>query len=229
MGDQQHPAPPLLPHLGHQALRLDPGQCVQRAERLVEQQQIRVAHQRPRQRRPLRLAPGERLGPGIRPVIEPHLRQRPFGRGPFGTTGKPQQDVPPDPLPRHQSRCLERHRLAPRDPHLAPDLPIQPGQHPQQGRLPAPAASQQRHELTCLQLQLKPVDDRSPVELPHQFRDPHGEPHAARGIRGRRRTGSAPVGDSCLGAHCPVNVGRHCNNSLSRVRTRKSASSPRTA
>ena len=49
----------------HQCVHADPGQGVEGAERLVEQQQLRLADQRPGQRRALRLAAGQRLGPVV--------------------------------------------------------------------------------------------------------------------------------------------------------------------
>ncbi|WP_162689081.1 hypothetical protein [Streptomyces sp. ICC1] len=45
MGDQQHRAAAPLPQFGDELLGLDPGQGVQRTERLVQQQQIGLAHQ----------------------------------------------------------------------------------------------------------------------------------------------------------------------------------------
>ena len=82
VGDQQYGAAASLPQLGHQALRLDPGERVERAERLVEQQQIGLAHQGAGQRGALGLAAGQRLGPRVRAMREPDLVQRPFGDAP---------------------------------------------------------------------------------------------------------------------------------------------------
>ena len=67
--------------LGHEAVHPDAGQRVERAERLVEQQQRGLAHERPGQRGALRLATGEGLGPVARVVGEADLGRAPARRG----------------------------------------------------------------------------------------------------------------------------------------------------
>ena len=63
------------PQLDRPAVHLDPGQRVQRAERLVEQQQVGLADQRPGQRDPLGLAAGQRQRPGVALLGEADLRR----------------------------------------------------------------------------------------------------------------------------------------------------------
>ena len=62
--------------LGHEAVHPDARQRVERAERLVEQQQRGLAHECARQRGALGLAAGERLGPVVRVVGEADLLER---------------------------------------------------------------------------------------------------------------------------------------------------------
>lgn len=183
MGDQEHGAAAPLPELGDELLRLDPGQGVQRAEGLVEQQQIGLAHQGPGQRSALSLPAGQRLGPRPGPLRQPDLRQRPLRHGAFGLARQPEQDVAPDPLPRHQARGLEGDRASAGHQDGARDLPVEPREHPQQGRLAAAAAPEQRGELARPQREIEVVDDRAPVEGAGEARDPYG---CLRGA-GRRR------------------------------------------
>ena len=54
----------------------DAGERVERAERLVEQQQLGLADERPGERGPLRLAARQRLGPVVLVAVEPDLGER---------------------------------------------------------------------------------------------------------------------------------------------------------
>ena len=92
VGDQQHGRVVPGAQLPDQVVHADAGQGVEGAEGLVQQQQLRLAHQRPGQGHPLGLAPREGLGPVPlvpargRPRPGPRARgpgpRRPFGRGP---------------------------------------------------------------------------------------------------------------------------------------------------
>ncbi len=55
VGHQQHTETLFAPKIEQQLAHAEPGERIQRAERLVEQQQLRLGHQRPRQRNTLRL------------------------------------------------------------------------------------------------------------------------------------------------------------------------------
>ena len=76
----QHHGPPLGADLPQQVPQVPPGLRVQRPGRLVEEQHLRVVHQRARDRQPLRLAAGQLFGAGTRLVVEPddaeHRRPR---------------------------------------------------------------------------------------------------------------------------------------------------------
>ena len=65
VGDQQHGRRVAATQIQQQAVHLDPGQRVERAERFVEQQQFGFAHQRTGQRDALRLSAGQRPRPHL--------------------------------------------------------------------------------------------------------------------------------------------------------------------
>src|ERR1035441_4103352 len=79
--DQQHRRLMPCPQAEHEPVHGDPGQRVKRAEGFVEQQQAWLADQRPGQRRTLRLAAGQRHGPGGSAFGQPGLVQRGAGAG----------------------------------------------------------------------------------------------------------------------------------------------------
>jgi hypothetical protein len=224
---QQHRAAAPLPQLAHQTLGLDAGERVERAERLVQQQEIGLAHQRPCQGGALGLAAGEGLGPCVRTVAQTDLLQGLVGDGAGRLAGQAEQDVAPHLLPRHQPGCLEGDRLAARDQDGALDVPVESGEDAQQGGLAAATAAQQGHELARPHVESEVVDDGAAVEGAGQALDAHGMRGAwclgCLGCVGRLGGVGHP------GAQRPVNVGRHCSSSLSRERTMKSASRPRKA
>ncbi len=65
MGHHQHGLAPLLPDLQQLRPHVFTGQRVQRTKRLVQQQQVRVVDQCPRDGHPLRHAAGKILCPGV--------------------------------------------------------------------------------------------------------------------------------------------------------------------
>ena len=117
--EQDRRAVPLAQARWSRRVHPDAGEGVERAERLVEQQQVGLAHQGPGQRRPLGLATGQRL----RPVVARGRRGRPRrarpGRGPRLAAVQPERDVVEHPRPRQQPRILEDDRAARRDADVA--------------------------------------------------------------------------------------------------------------
>lgn len=98
------------------------------------------------------------------------------------------------------------------DQYGAVDVPVEPGEDPEQRGLAATAAAEEGDELTRRQVEMEVIDDGTAVEGAGQPLDMDG------------------LGDpGGRGAHRPVNVGRHRSNSLSRERTMKSARRPRKA
>ena len=94
----------------HQAVHGDPGQRVERAERLVQQEQAGLADQGPGQRRPLGLATGQRQRPGAGPFGQADLLQRPAGRRARRPGRAARGHVGQHPAPGQQPRLLERDR-----------------------------------------------------------------------------------------------------------------------
>ena len=73
VGDQQHGRLVPTAQGEQQPVHLDPGERVERAERLVEQEQFGLAHQRAGQRDTLRLSPGQRPWPHLGLLGQVHL------------------------------------------------------------------------------------------------------------------------------------------------------------
>ena len=119
-----------LPELADQRLRLDPGQRVERAERLVEQHQIGIAYQGARERSALRLTAGEDFRPDLGPMRQPDFRQGGLGPRAIVATRQAQHDIAPDRLPGHEPGRLKGDRHLHGYPHLARYVVIEIGQHP---------------------------------------------------------------------------------------------------
>ena len=81
VGDEQHAGPVAGAQVGHQVLHLEAGQGVEGGEGLVEQEELRLAHEGPGQGHPLGLAAREGAGPGVGLVLEADLAERVAGRG----------------------------------------------------------------------------------------------------------------------------------------------------
>jgi len=143
-----------------------PKLCVEIRERLVHQADRVLRHDRPRQRHALPLPARELLRLVVQPLRQPHQlgyalealfplirRQAPHLQ--------PEHDVLRDREVRKERVRLKYHRDAPpgrvERRHIAPfdeDLPfadlLEPGDQPQQRRLPAPRRPEQHHELALL-------------------------------------------------------------------------------
>jgi hypothetical protein len=97
VGDQQHGGPVALPQLAQQGVHPDPGERVQRAERLVGQQEFGLADERAGQRGAL--LPRRRTARWARPARGPRGRPRRGRRGPSRSASlprEPEQDVVED-------------------------------------------------------------------------------------------------------------------------------------
>ena len=70
-------------------LHLEAGARVEGRERLVEQQQGRIARQRPPERHPLGLPPGQVGGPAVREIGQPQPGQPVGGDGPGRRAAQP--------------------------------------------------------------------------------------------------------------------------------------------
>ncbi len=80
VGHEQHGGSVPAAQLAEQAVHLQPRERVERAERLVEQQQLRLAHERPGQCDALRLAARQGDGPGVGVARRARLRRAPRRR-----------------------------------------------------------------------------------------------------------------------------------------------------
>src|SRR5437764_1787142 len=149
---------------------------VERAERLIHEDEDGLAHQRARDADPLLHATGQLVrkmfGKGGKPhqLDEMSRRIAPLGRG-YAVDLERKLDVTQDGAPRQQPEILEHHagvlaRAGDRhagDGDVALVRPDQPGGEPKQGRLAAPARSQQRDQLALAHRRI------DAVERHHQF------------------------------------------------------------
>src|ERR1017187_4140369 len=218
MGDQQDRGLVMRPEPDDQPVHGDPGQRVQGAEWLIEQQQARLAHQRPGQRGPLSLTAGQGQWPGVGPLGELDLVERGARHRCGVADPQPQGHVGPDPAPRHQARFLERHGGAAPYGEFPRHLAVETGQCPQQGGLPRPAPPDQGDELARRDIQVQAVEHPPVAERPAEAADPGGH----RRVRSRAGPGRGP------GGYASTKLRRHDSALLSSSRTRASVSRPST-
>ena len=146
----------LAPDAVEQPVHLDPGQRVERAERLVEEEHAGAADQRAGERDALLLAAGEDRRPIVGAVGEPDIGER----GRRAASRQPgSRAMPTLPMTRCQGRrraswkrrrtdALQRRRPARRQCATSPGgRPVEPGDQPQQRRLAAAGAADDGEEL----------------------------------------------------------------------------------
>jgi len=175
VGDQQDGDVPLAAHPQHEVLQVFPGLRVHRAERLVHEQQHRIAGQRPGDGDPLLHAAGQLPRVLVRGVGEAHRgqcrqRRRVTGRAAVLRAAQRQRDVVADAQPRIQRAAvvLEDHgepvrhpgdrRAVQHDP-AACGLE-QPGDAAQQRGLAAARWPDDGDKLAVGRLQADPLDGR---------------------------------------------------------------------
>ena len=124
-----------------------PGQRIEGAEGLVQEQQVRLPDERPGQRGSLRFPTGQSQGPCTFQCGEADFLQGGAGgaRGVFNP--QPQRDVGQHLLPWQQTGVLEGHRYGPVHRHLPGNVPVKTGKGAQQGGFPLPTAAQESDEL----------------------------------------------------------------------------------
>jgi hypothetical protein len=154
VGDKQDGGRVPAAELLEQRVHPDPGQRVKRSEWLVEQQQLRLTNQCARQRDPLRLTAGQRLGPVAFVVGQADLVERPSAPPCRIATGDPEDDVVEDTCPWQQPRVLKDHRPSSRYDELALDLTVKASQRPKQGGLAGTAAAEQCDKLAAADLKV---------------------------------------------------------------------------
>ncbi len=167
VGDEQHGAARALPHAQQLVLQAGARDRVERAERLVEQQQVGIDRERARQGDALALAARQLIRPALRIVGEADQLER--GTGASGALGARQcqaleaeLDVGEHAAPWQQARLLEHQpdrppltgrRAGQRDP--SGGRPDQPGEHAQQARLADPRRADHGDELAGLERQVE--------------------------------------------------------------------------
>ena len=171
--EAEQPLAQLLAHAG-----------VERAERLVEQEHLRLGSERTRERHALPLAAGElRRIAAAEPGELHELEQLGDARADLAlraaADAEPEGDVVPDRHVRERGVVLEdeadaallrreRRRLLAGDEHVAGVGHLEPGDHAQQRRLAAAARAEQRGERAALD-EDRDVVDRD--EVPESLRD----------------------------------------------------------
>jgi hypothetical protein len=172
MRHQQRGGQMRAPQIGDQPVHADPRQRVQGRERLVQQQQARLAHQGAGEGHALRLTARQRRGPRIKMALQPHLAQRRLGPATRIAPAQTQRHVAPHLLPRQQTRLLERHRhrVGQRDPRIRRRR-VQARKRAQQRRLARSAAAQQGRERPRRQIEVERVEHRVRAEAARQAAD----------------------------------------------------------
>ena len=186
------PAPQLLAHLG-----------VERAERLVEQQHLRLDRERPREGDALALAARQLRGVAVgQPVELDELQELRHARADLvlgeAPRARPHAQAEGDVLEhRHvaEERVVLEHeadaalshvahgRVLAREQHLAAVGPLEPGDDPQQARLARARGAEERHQLARRDVQAHVVHrDEGAERLRHAAHlNRHGTPPPAAG------------------------------------------------
>ncbi len=156
--------------------KLHPGLQIERAERLVEQQNLRLVGERPRHRDPLLLPPGELGRIAMAEAGKPDQIEKAvdlfialFARGP--SNPKAEADILGDGHMPEKGVVLEdktdisllggegvHHPVPEQD--LSPIGRDEPGDHPKNRRLAAPAGAEQNKELAGKDLEIDLIDNR---------------------------------------------------------------------
>ena len=187
---------PAVHHIDEQRLHLGAGDRVEGREGLVGKQQLGLAGQRPGQRGPLghaarelrrvgALAPGQ--ADGFDGRRHPGCARRLAGAGLVGEI-EAEAHVVGEAEPGQQAGLLEHQRAARmglgqrlvEKAHLTGGGPFQAGQHAQQRRLAAAAASEQRHDLAPADRQGDAVEHAAGPGMGK--RQPAGVQHRLRGL-----------------------------------------------
>ena len=169
VGDEQHGGAVAGTQLLHQRVHTDAGERIERAERLVEEEQLRLAHERSGERGTLRLAAGQGLRPVVLVTGQADLAERLatalVGAGPVLA----EHHVVEDGRPWQEPWVLEHHRSALRNGHVTLGAAVDPGERAKQGALARPAPAEKGHELAGCQRQ---VDVAQHVARPERSGEP---------------------------------------------------------
>ena len=160
-------APVLLPDVEQQVLHFHAGEFVERAERLVHQQKLRLVDERTAQRDALLHAAGQLRRIGLLETFKADQRQQILGGARRRGIGSPEdfhrkQNIGEDCAPRHQIRLLEHDaeiglrlvHVAAVDLNRAARCRHQPADDLQERRLAAAARPEQGHQRAGFQIEL---------------------------------------------------------------------------
>src|SRR3954471_1756922 len=173
VGDEEHRLAVGLPDAEEELLHQRPGLVVERAERLVEQQDLRIVGERARERGPLLHATGEHLRVVVLEASEPDPGNEFLGFPRGRTTAK--ENVLADREPGEKRIGLEHHaavgagaldRLAVEQ-HAAGGRRIEPGDDAQQRRLAAARRAEDADEVVVLHLEVGALEGARRRPAPH--------------------------------------------------------------
>src|SRR3990170_499909 len=216
VGHEHERVPGLGPHLLELALEDLARLRVEGGERLVGEQDLGLAGERPRERGALPHPARELVRLRLREPAEVHPVQ-PVHRAVLALVLRQPEhlegelDVVPHVHPREQRGLLEQHRAvraggldgSPVDEQLAGVRPIESREQVQEGGLPASGRPEEAHELTGANLEIHVVDgrDRPAAGMPERLR------HAARGELGRCLLGEVYRPEVGNGPHAGTSIG----------------------
>ncbi len=192
VGDEQDGRAMAGAQLLQECVHLDPGEGVEGAEGLVEQQQLRIADEGSGEGNPLGLAAREGDGPG--PVVVGEADLVEGGAALFGgVIGAQAKDhVVEHPAPREQPRFLEHDRPATGYEERALDLGVKAGEAAKEGALPRAAATEEGHELAGPDVELEPVEHDTAAEDAGDVAGDHGAHEPLNPRRQPRKRASRP-------------------------------------
>ena len=164
MGDEQHGCVVFAAQLANQVVHPQPGDRVQRCERLVEQHQLRLRNQGAGQCDPLRLSAGKLFGPSLFATGQIHLGQRLAGSFVCVRSMQAQRDVAENALPRQQPVTLEHDRSVGGNFDATAVGLVQPRKQAQQRALAAAGGAEEDDEFVVVDREVEMVQDGAITE-----------------------------------------------------------------
>ena len=196
VGDQQHGGAMPAAELANQIVHAQPGDRVQRCERLVEQKQLRLRNEGSGQRDPLRLAAGKLLGPSLFASGQVTSLSAARARSSASGPRRPNVTLRENALPRQQPVALEHDRAFGGHLDAAAVRLVQPRQQAQQGALAAAGGAEQDDEFVVVDGEVEVVQHDAITEPADDLFNEHARLLTRRGRWSRRShclvTGSPP-------------------------------------
>ncbi|QTK81406.1 Hypothetical protein AT6N2_L0492 [Agrobacterium tumefaciens] len=239
----------LAPDAFQKKLHFDAGERIERTERLIQRQYLRMGDKGACQGHALLLAAGEDVGPFPCPVLQADLfkngKRLLLRRFAFGDASQPNGNIACDPLPRQQARLLKHHAgsagciLR----HGSGRRRVEARQNAQKRAFAAAALADDGQKLAFPHIEIdaaqngfiaKTLRDVSKTEgnlAFVQFGAFHN-PRFGSGWKGLRSVGASQRRHITVRHGLPqafLKAGCHCRKTLSRKRAKLSASLPRSA